>query len=212
MFFHHCKKHRILLMAMIMLLCVVGTASAAKVTATSNVAVRAKATTSSTKLTTMPKSTKRTVLGKSGKWYKVKMNGKTGYVHGNRVKLDDSTFRNEVVSLAKKQVGKRYVWGATGPSSFDCSGLTQYLYKNCGKSIPRVSGDQYSSSSKIKKSSLKKGDLVFFSGSSGGSVGHVGIYIGDNKMIHAANSNTGVVTTSMSDSYYVKHYIGAGRY
>lgn len=211
MFFHH-NKHRILLTAMITLLCVVGTASAAKITATSNVVVRAKATTSSSKLTTMPKSTTRTVQGKSGKWYKIIMNGKTGYVHSNRVKLNDSAFRDEVVSLAKKQVGKKYVWGATGPNSFDCSGLTQYLYKSCGKSIPRVSGDQYSSSSKIKKSSLQKGDLVFFSGSSGGSVGHVGIYIGNNKMVHAANSNTGVVTTSMSDSYYVKHYIGAGRY
>lgn len=190
-----------------------GTASAAKITATSNVVVRAGTSVSTAKLTTMPKGTTRTMLSKSGNWYKVIMNGKKGYVHKNRVKLDESDFRDEVVSLAKKQVGKSYVWGATGPNSFDCSGLSQYVYAKCGKSIPRVSYQQYSSSSKISKSSLKKGDLVFFSGSSGGSsVGHVGIYIGDGKMVHAANSSTGVVTTSLSSSYYASHYIGAGRY
>ncbi len=212
MLFHHTRRHRIVITVLLTLLCVVGTASAAKITATSNVVVREKASISSAKLTTMPQNTTRTVLNQSGNWYKIKMNGKVGYVHKNRVKLDEATFRTEVVNLAKKQVGKRYVYGAEGPNSFDCSGLTQYLYKNCGKSIPRVSSDQYSSSQKVKKSSLKKGDLLFFSTSSSGSVGHVGIYIGNNEMVHAANSNTGVVITDLSSSYYVKHYVGAGRY
>ncbi len=212
MVFHRIKKHRLLLAMMVTVLCFVGSASALKLTATTDVAVRAETSKYSEKLTVMPKGTKRTVLNKYGKWYKVKMNGKVGYVHSKRVKLDDSDFRESVVSLAKKQVGKKYSWGGIGPNSFDCSGLSQYIYKSCGKSIPRVSGDQYSSASKVKKSSLEKGDLVFFSSSSSSSVAHVGVYIGNNKMVHAANSSTGVITSSLSESYYVKHYIGAGRY
>lgn len=204
---------------------------AIRVKATAGVNVRAKASTSSTIKTVMPKGTVRTVLKSTKNWYKVKMNGKTGYISkkyaakttekvtkltsnsSSSSSTSSAAFGSKVVTEVKKHLGKRYVWGATGPNSFDCSGLTQYVYKKCGKSIPRVACDQYSSSKKVSKSSLQKGDLVFFSSTAGGSyVGHVGIYIGDNKMIHAANSSVGVVTTSLSSSYYVSHYVGAGRY
>lgn len=200
-------------------------AFATKVTAKANVNVRAKASASSKVLTVMKKGTVRTVRGTSGSWYKIVMNGKTGYVKksyvavGNTLNENEgssestSAFGTKVVSLAKKQLGKPYVWGATGPNSFDCSGLCQYVYKKCGKNIPRVASDQYKSSKKVSKSKLQAGDLVFFSSYVGGtSVGHVGIYIGNNKMIHAANSNVGVVTTDLNSNYYKTHYVGAGRY
>ena len=124
-----------------------------------------------------------------------------------------SSERSEIVSLAKSKLGCSYVYGAEGPNSFDCSGFTQWLYKQFGISIPRSSSSQWSGCNKINKSSLKPGDLVFFSNSSsGGSVGHVAMYIGNDTIIHAANSDSGVITSSLSSNYYSNHYIGSGRY
>lgn len=220
------KKIRIMLLTTLLAALLATGCFATKITAKSNLNVRAKTSTSSKVLSVFKKGATRTVLGTKGNWYKVKVNGKTGYVSKKYVVIgsslntnnsdndsSSSAFGTKVVTQAKKHLGKPYVWGATGPNSFDCSGLTQYVYKKCGKSIPRVAADQYSASKKVSKSNLQKGDLVFFSSTAGGSyVGHVGIYIGSNKMIHAANSKVGVVTTNLNDSYYVSHYVGAGRY
>ncbi|MDO5548358.1 MAG: SH3 domain-containing protein [Eubacteriales bacterium] len=196
------------------------TTTPTKITATSNVNVRQKATTSSTKLTVMTKGSVRTALYTStnGKWYKVKVNGKTGYVHKNyvttgNVATSTTNFYSNVCAMAISLLGKSYVYGATGPNSFDCSGYTQYIYKNCGKTIPRTSSSQYASCTKVSKSNLKAGYLVFFSSTAGGSsVGHVAIYIGDNKIAHAANSSSGVITSNLNSTYYASHYVGAGYY
>ena len=176
-------------------------------------------------------------------WYKIQFNGGTGYISskyatktsssvssgsgnsssgssGNSSSADSSTAsslssseRSEIVALAKTKLGCSYVYGAEGPNSFDCSGFTQWLYKQFGISIPRSSSSQWSGCNKISKSSLKPGDLVFFSNSSsGGSVGHVAMYIGNDTIIHAANSDSGVITSSLSSNYYSNHYIGSGRY
>lgn len=124
-----------------------------------------------------------------------------------------SSERSEIVSLAKSKLGCSYVYGAEGPNTFDCSGFTQWLYKQFGISIPRNSSAQWSGCNKISKSSLKPGDLVFFSNSSSGdSVGHVAMYIGNDTIIHAANSDSGVITSSLSSNYYSQHYIGSGCY
>ena len=195
-------------------------AMAIKVTAASNVNVRKKASTSSEVLTVMPKGKSRTVLAtsKNGKWYKIKYNGKKGYVNKAYVtkgaaSTSGADFYANVCAKANSLLGKRYVWGATGPNSFDCSGYTQYIYRSCGRSIPRTSSSQYRSCHKVSKSGLKRGYLVFFSSRSGGSsVGHVAIYIGNNKIAHAANSSVGVVTSSLNSSYYSSHYVGAGYY
>lgn len=85
------------------------------------------------------------------------------------------------VAAAKK--GSPYRWGATGPSRFDCSGLTLYSYKKAGKQLPRTAAQQYNKTRKVSASSRKAGDLVFFH--SGQNVYHVGIYAGQNKIWHA---------------------------
>ncbi|MGN1014097.1 MAG: C40 family peptidase [Butyricicoccus sp.] len=217
---------------------VMATASMAadKVTAITNANLYQKASSSSEVVMVMPEGTTRTILktSSSGNWYKVKVNGVSGYVKKKYVAIvgeeqasdtsdaansnssgssTSTTFRNNVCKMAESLLGKPYVYGATGPNAFDCSGFCQYIYGKCGKTIPRVSADQYAKSTKIAKSSLKKGDLVFFASSAGGTkVSHVGIYVGDGKMIHAANSSVGVITSDLDSTYYSTHYVGAGRY
>lgn len=99
----------------------------------------------------------------------------------------------KVVAFAYAQLGKPYVWGATGPNSFDCSGLTQSAYASAGVSIPRVTYDQLGSLPRVSKSSLQPGDIVgFYSG------GHVGIYIGNGNVIHAPHTGDVVRIAALS--------------
>jgi len=88
----------------------------------------------------------------------------------------------KALAFAKRQLGDRYRYGGTGPSAWDCSGLTRGAWKHAGKKIPRTSQGQARAGKKVTKSKLRKGDLVFFySGKS-----HVGIYAGKGKVIHAS--------------------------
>lgn len=167
------------------------------------------------------------VVNTSSYWYKIKYGSGYGYVGSSYLSstkpssggsVSDTTpstggsvSGSSIVSYAKSFLGCSYVYGASGPSSFDCSGFTQYVYKHFGKSIPRSSASQYSSCKKISKSSLQPGDLVFFT-NDGSGVGHVAIYMGNGQIIHAANSRRGVCTDSLNSSYYSSHYVGAGRY
>ncbi|MEU6277996.1 NlpC/P60 family protein [Streptomyces populi] len=87
----------------------------------------------------------------------------------------------EALAFARAQIGKPYVWGATGPDSYDCSGLTQAAWKAAGVSLPRVTYDQVNAGTTVPLSDARPGDLVFFYG----DISHVGLYIGDGMMIHA---------------------------
>ena len=117
----------------------------------------------------------------------------------------------KLVEEAKKHLGKKYVWGATGPNTFDCSGLTQYCHKKLGISIPRTSLEQSRSGKLIAKSNLQVGDLIFWKTTSA-PVGHVGMYIGNNQFIHAPNSKSVVKIDSLNNSYYASKYVNARRY
>lgn len=119
---------------------------------------------------------------------------------------------NNIVAYAKKYMGYKYVSGGSSPSTgFDCSGFTSYVYKQCGISISRSSSAQASNGTAVSKSNLQPGDLVIFNNRANTSIGHVGIYIGGNTFIHAGNSGTGVITTSLSDSYYQARYVTGRR-
>jgi len=110
-----------------------------------------------------------------------------------------------VIRTAKKFLGRRYVWGAEGPSCFDCSGFTQYVMrKSKGVKIPRVSRKQAYYGKYVTRSQLKPGDLIFFDTSHRrrGYVNHVGIYIGNNKFIHASSARHRVVITSLNRPFY----------
>ena len=110
---------------------------------------------------------------------------------------------------AKKYLGYRYVYGGASPSGFDCSGYVKYVFKNFGVELTRTSANQYANSVRIKKSELQVGDLVFFG--NGSYANHVGIYIGNNNFVHAANPSSGVRVSSMNETYYANRYIGARR-
>ncbi|MEU8943878.1 NlpC/P60 family protein [Streptomyces sp. NPDC048489] len=87
----------------------------------------------------------------------------------------------KAVAFARAQIGKPYVWGATGPGSYDCSGLTQAVWKAAGVTLPRTTYDQVNAGTTVPLSAIEPGDLVFFYG----DISHVGLYVGNGMMIHA---------------------------
>ena len=121
---------------------------------------------------------------------------------------------NKFTSVAKTKLGKRYVWGASGrKNTYDCSSFTKYVYRKNGISIPRTSINQSKHGKYVKRCDLKKGDLIFFDTSKKrkGYVNHVGIYLGNNKFIHASSAKKKVIITSLSKKFYSQRYKGARR-
>ncbi|MCP9210148.1 C40 family peptidase [Streptomyces sp. HD1123-B1] len=96
-----------------------------------------------------------------------------------------------VISFLKAQLGKSYVLGTSGPTSYDCSGLTQAAFKQIGIDLPRVSQDQSTVGTQVSLDNLQPGDILYWGSS--GSAYHVGVYIGDGKFIGAQNPSTGIV-------------------
>lgn len=123
-----------------------------------------------------------------------------------------NTTGTNVVAYAQKYLGSKYVHGGSLPSTgFDCSGFTSYVYKNFGINISRSSVAQASKGTSVSKSNLQAGDIIIFNNKSNSAIGHVGIYIGGNSFIHAGSPSTGVIITSLSDSYYSSRYVTARR-
>ncbi|MEV6104599.1 C40 family peptidase [Streptomyces sp. NPDC051940] len=119
-----------------------------------------------------------------------------------RADLSSPTASGSVATLIgflKAQVGKAYVMGGTGPSAYDCSGLTQTAFRQIGVSLPRTAAEQSTAGTQIAVSDVRPGDLVFWGGI--GSAYHVAVYIGDGKYLDAANPSKGVVIQEMS--YYM---------
>ena len=117
-----------------------------------------------------------------------------------------------LVSGARQWLGTPYVWGGENKDGADCSGFVMTLFRDVtGISIPRNSRAQKDYCIDLDKNKLEVGDLVFFSSpKSGGKIAHVGMYIGDNMMVHASSSK-GVIESSLDLNYYIKHFQGAGR-
>lgn len=106
-----------------------------------------------------------------------------------------------VVALAKEQVGKPYVWGATGPDKFDCSGLVQYVYQHAaGINLPRTTYDQVKVGQTVPLDQLQAGDLVFWGSET--APYHVAIYIGNNQYVNSATPDQGTILQNMSSYYY----------
>lgn len=153
-----------------------------------------------TTLITSCHSQKRATTGKDVPAKPVTLNGKA-----------DNMYTRQLMTEAYSWLGTPYKYGGTSKKGADCSGLVMTIYKNSlGIDLPRVSRDQGNYCRKIGKSDLFPGDLVFFSSGKGkGKVNHVGIYVGDNKILHASSSR-GVIVSDLSVNYYANHYHHAG--
>lgn len=117
---------------------------------------------------------------------------------------------NAIVAAAFKFMGVPYVFGGTTPRGFDCSGFVQYVFAMNGIKTPRMAHHQFYAGTPIPKNQIKPGDLVFFETYTVG-ISHVGIYIGDQKFIHASSSGS-VTVSDLNKPYYVNRYRGAARY
>jgi cell wall-associated NlpC family hydrolase len=109
-----------------------------------------------------------------------------------------SSAAQTAVDTARGQVGKPYQYGAAGPDSYDCSGLTQYAYRSAGIELPHSSRSQSEMGTPVDRADLQPGDLVFFYQ----PVSHVGIYVGDGQMVDAGDEDTGVVQRSVDMQGY----------
>ena len=165
------------------------------------------------------------IIGLNCGWYKVQYEGQTGYIRSDLLALTEpprwnsqnyvgeapvvETVGEQIVNYAYNFLGTPYVWGGSSPSGFDCSGFTQYVFKQMGYSIKRTAAQQLTCGYAV--TDLQLGDLVFFENTytTGADASHVGIYVGDNQFIHAASG--GVKVTDLSDDYYAARYIGARR-
>ena len=100
----------------------------------------------------------------------------------------------KIVDEAMKYYGWEYTWGGSNPDEgFDCSGLVQWCYGTAGIELPRTSREQFDWCEKISVDELKAGDLLFYQNeSSGGEIGHVAIYMGNGRIVHASNSVDGI--------------------
>ncbi len=195
--------------------------------------MRSRPTTDSSIVSQLRRNDKVDIFGFNCGWYKVNANGKVGYIRSDLVELleippenygapvenkpstgddtveDTVTNGEKIATYAQGYVGCPYVYGGTTPSGFDCSGFVQYIYRQFGITINRTATAQLANGYWVARDAMKPGDLVFFG--YGSTASHVGIYIGDGKFVHAQNSNTGVVITSLSVSYYDNRYLCARR-
>ena len=111
---------------------------------------------------------------------------------------------------AESRIGAPYRYGGSGPDAFDCSGLVAYAHHQVGIDVPRTAAQQYAAALPVARRELRPGDLVFFR-LNGRSVGHVGIYAGDDRFVHAPQSGGHVRIGSLADEWYRERFVGAGR-
>lgn len=226
----------------------------------SSVNVRSSATTSSSVITTLSQNTQIKLVGEENDWYKVEVNGNSGYIlktlisdqktettsrsavqdrtttqtqkttqanttiqaqttqenteeqqAQNETTQTTSSKGEEVVAYAKNYLGCKYVYAGSGPSVFDCSGFTMYVYKHFGYSMGHSAVTQASVGTYVPRSSLQSGDLVIFNNERNTSIGHVGIYVGGGNFIHASSGSGKVIISSLSNSYYNARYVTGRR-
>lgn len=132
-------------------------------------------------------------------------------VHKVRVQKAQKTAMNKLMG----QIGKPYRWGGSSPrTGFDCSGLVYYAYKDLVKfRIPRTANEMYHlrDASPVNRGELENGDLVFFRTQGRGTADHVGVYVGNGKFIQSPRSGQDIQITSLSEDYWMRHYVGARR-
>ena len=134
------------------------------------------------------------------------------YAVAQREEQGEAYLREELVRSARSFLGVPYLWGgASAETGFDCSGLTMTVYQLNGLDLPRTSREQFVAGNPVDRSSLEKGDLIFFA-AGGDKISHVGIYAGNGLFIHAPGRGKRIRTDSLSNDYFSRTYIGARSY
>lgn len=174
------------------------------------------------KVATLSNGTVVDIVGIDAGWYKVTYNDKSGYVSSDyMITVKDSAGSRgdaaaaastsdlgaQIVEYAKQFIGCKYVWGGNGPTSFDCSGFTKYVYAHFGYTLNRTATDQLSNGVSVTKDELQPGDLVFFKYNTSKPVSHVGIYIGGGQFIHASTNSYAVQIDDLTSGHYSRVYV-----
>lgn len=136
------------------------------------------------------------------------------YQETMNINLTSSNAFDVFKSTLLAQLGKPYVYGGNGPSSFDCSGLSSYVYRKIGVNLPRVASDQQRTGVSVNRTmeDLRYGDLVFFKDPNATGASHVGIYVGNGQMIHAPRTGDVVKYTNIFTGYYKNRFFSAKRF
>ncbi len=198
--------------------------------------VRLKAQSGASPIGQIENGTQVTVLSEGKTYYKVDCYDMVGYIAKSQIvhredgnyyvnchtasdetrvmtytaHADALTLRHSLVALGKKNLGYPYVYGGTRPGGFDCSGMMLYLYSQHGIDLHRTASQQLQDGIVVPRDGLQVGDLVFFrEAGSRHPASHVGIYIGDDRMIHSGNKGTEIA--ELSTDYYAKYYLCARR-
>lgn len=159
------------------------------------------------------------VIGESGDWIQIQLSdGRIGWVSRIYIKLSiEPTIKQQqidkLMNTAYSLIGTPYVWGGKSliDGGFDCSGFTQYVYNKVGISLSRISKDQATQGTSVTFNNLQPGDLVFYSFEQNGIISHVGIYVGQGRMIHSPKSGDTVKFTDITTSYWQSRFITARR-
>ncbi len=195
-----------------------------------------QASSNSTVIGYLPQNSEVTVLARYGEYYRIDCYDMTGFISKELIALENERYyvnlpadytgteqffehpigkgivrQRQLYTYALAQVGVPYVSGGTSPRGFDCSGFTQYIYGQLGITIPRTCDGQLGSGLIIPKEKLQCGDLVLFQRTTShrGISTHVGIYLGDGKLIHAGGR--GITVVDLNSAYFTEHYLCARR-
>ncbi|MBA3943950.1 MAG: C40 family peptidase [Herpetosiphonaceae bacterium] len=196
--------------------------------------LRSEPATDSARVARLQRGTVLTVTDQQDQWYRVQTpSGSSGWVAAEVVEVlstqADTTpvstqatstviamstaFGQSIAQIARKYVGYPYRYGGAGPSSFDCSGLTRYVYSRMGLALPHQALAQWEmNGTRIPQiASLQPGDLVFFANTAGRGITHAAIYVGNGLIVTANTPRMGVQLSRISDSYWRAHWAGGLR-
>ena len=179
--------------------------------------VREAATVESKRLGQVSTGTCLTLTGYEDGWFQISYKDTVSYVSAEYILLSrpmsvsNGTLGSEIAALSQQFIGCRYVYGASGPNSFDCSGFTLYIYRQYGISLAHGATAQMGYGVSVNKSELQPGDLVFFRYNTTKAASHVGIYIGDGKFIHSSTREYLVRVDTLMSGHYSNVYVGARR-
>ncbi len=119
---------------------------------------------------------------------------------------------DEIALRALSLVGKPYRYGGADLQGFDCSGMVYFIHQALGIEVPRTAADQQHAAMTVSKSALQPGDLLFFRTTSARRISHVGVYVGENRFVHAPQSGKLIEVRTLDDQYYGPRLAGTGRF